>query len=362
MSVCAVRIGWGHRYTHNLEISFNPTMTSKTHTMTKNILFTRNLVLNAGFVMLAATASLAVWAQAEYPAKPITIVVGYPPGGSTDLTGRVVADILAKQLKTTTVVENIGGAGGTVGAQRVVNAAADGYTLLLGANNEVAISRLINPNLRYDGTKDFTPVGLVASQPMVLVASAKTGVKTTDEFLKLIKSKPGQYSYGSSGVGTALHLAGEMVKDKAGAFMVHIPYRGVAPLANDLLGSTLDFGVFVLSSGLPHIRSGKVVALGTTESQRSAVTPNIPALSEHPQLKGLDISSWFMLVGPKNLPPAVTAKLQKALQEGLQDSAMRKKLEDSGSKVFTGKEDAGAYLVTESAKYKKIIDFAKITE
>lgn len=337
-------------------------MTSKTDTMTKNILFTRNLMLNAGFVMLAATASLAAWAQAEYPAKHITIVVGYPPGGSTDLTGRVVADILAKQLKTTTVVENIGGAGGTVGAQKVVNAAADGYTLLLGANNEVAISRLINPNLRYDGTKDFTPVGLVASQPMVLVASGKTGVKTTDEFLNLIKSKPGQYSYGSSGVGTALHLAGEMVKDKAGAFMVHIPYRGVAPLANDLLGNTLDFGVFVLSSGLPHIRSGKVVALGTTESQRSAVTPNIPALSEHPQLKGLDISSWFMLVGPKNLPPAVTAKLQKALQDGLQDPAMRKKLEDSGSKVFTGKEDAGAYLVTESAKYKKIIDFAKITE
>jgi tripartite-type tricarboxylate transporter receptor subunit TctC len=311
---------------------------------------------------LLATTSLSVWAQADFPNKPITVVVGYPPGGSTDLTGRVVAEILAKQLKVTTVVDNVGGAGGTVGAQKVVNAPADGYTLLLGANNEVAISRLINPALRYDGLKDFTPVGLVASQPMVLVASAKTGVKTTDEFLKLVKSKPGQFSYGSSGVGTALHLTGEMLKDKAGLFMVHIPYRGVAPLTNDLIGNTLDFGVFVLSSGLPHIRSGKVVALGTSEARRSSVAAQIPALSEHPQLKGLDISSWFMLVGPKGMPPAVVAKLQKALQDGLQDPAIRKKLEDSGSTVFTGKEDAAAYLNSETVKFKKIVEFAKIKE
>jgi tripartite-type tricarboxylate transporter receptor subunit TctC len=310
----------------------------------------------------AVSACLTAGAQTDYPSKSITVVVAYPPGGSTDLTGRVVADILAKQLKVNTVVENVGGAGGTVGAQKVVNATPDGYTLLLGANNEVAINKLINLNLRYDGVKDFTPIGLVASQPMVLVASAKTGVKNTDEFIKLVKSKPGQYSYGSSGVGTALHLAGEMVKDKAGVFMVHIPYRGVAPLANDLLGNTLDFGVFVLSSGLPHIRSGKVIALGTSEQQRSSVTPNIPALAEHQLLKELDISSWFMLLGPKSMPPVVTAKIQKALQDGLQDPIMRKRLEDSGSKVFTGKEDSSTYLLSEIAKYKKIVDFAKIKE
>jgi tripartite-type tricarboxylate transporter receptor subunit TctC len=326
--------------------------------MLKTTTFRLTAALAASLLTLAAPAL----AQVDYPTKPITVVVGYPPGGSTDLTGRVVADILAKQLKVTTVVDNVGGAGGTVGAQKVVNAQPDGYTLLLGANNEVAINRLINPNLRYDGLKDFTPVGLVASQPMVLVASAKTGVKTTDAFLKLVKSKPGQFSYGSSGVGTALHLTGEMLKDKAGLYMVHIPYRGVAPLANDLLGNTLDFGVFVLSSGLPHIRSGKVVALGTSESKRSAVAAQIPALSEHPQLQGLDISSWFMLVGPKGMPPAVTAKLQKALQDGLQDPVMRKRLEDSGSTVFTGKEDAAAYLASETSKFKKIVDFAKIKE
>ena len=317
------------------------------------------LTLTAALLLSAAAAAFA---QTDFPVKPITIVVGYPPGGSTDLTGRVVADILAKQLKVTTVVDNVGGAGGTVGAQKVVNAAPDGYTLLLGSNNEVAINRLVNPALKYDGLKDFTPIGLVASQPMVLVASAKTGVKTTDEFIKLVKSKPGQMSYGSSGVGTALHLAGEMVKDRAGLFMVHIPYRGVAPLANDLLGNNLEFGVFVLSSGLPHIRSGKLVALGTTELARNAATPQVPTLAEHPQLKGLDISSWFMLVGPKNMPGPVLAKLQKALQDGLQDPAARKRLEDSGSTIFTGKEDPTAYLLSETAKFKKIVDFAKIKE
>jgi tripartite-type tricarboxylate transporter receptor subunit TctC len=322
----------------------------------------RNVHLVAAFAACSLALAGSAWAQADYPSKPITVVVGYPPGGSTDLTGRVVAEILAKQLKVTTVVDNVGGAGGTVGAQKVVNAPADGYTLLLGANNEVAISRLVNPNLRYDGLKDFTPLGLVASQPMVLVASAKTGVKTTDEFLKLVKSNPGQYSYGSSGVGTALHLTGEMIKDKAGLYMVHIPYRGVAPLTNDLIGNNLDFGVFVLSSGLPHIRSGKVLALGTSQAKRSAVAAQIPALAEHPQLQGLDISSWFMLVGPKGMPPAVVAKLQKALQDGLQDPAMRKKLEDSGSTIFSGKEDAAAYLVSETVKFKKIVDFAKIKE
>ena len=315
-------------------------------------------ILTMGMVVCANVA----FAQTEYPSKPITVVVGYPPGGSTDLTGRVVAEILAKQLKTTAVVDNVGGAGGVVGAQKVVNAAPDGYTLLLGSNNEVAISKLVNPGVKYDGLKDFTPIGLVASQPMMLVASQKTGVKNMDEFLRLVKSKPGQFSYGSSGVGTALHLAGEMVKEKAGIFMVHIPYRGVAPLTNDLLGNTLDFGIFVQSSALPHIRSGKLIALATTESKRNPITAQIPSLAETPQLKGIDISSWFMLTGPRNMPPLIVAKLQKALQDGLQDPVLRKKLEDAGASLFTGKEDAAAYLQSETSKYTKIVEFAKIKE
>ena len=322
--------------------------------------FPRRLGLLAGLALLALNP-LAALAQADYPARPITIVVGYPPGGSTDLTGRTVAAELSKKLGVPVVIENVGGAGGTIGAQKVINAAPDGYTLLVGANNEIAISRLVSSAVKYEA-KDFTPIGLIASQPMVLVASTQSGVKNIDQFISLVKSKPGQFSYGSSGVGTALHLAGEMVKDQGGLFMTHIPYRGVAPLANDLLGSNIEFGVFVLSSGLPHIKSGKVMALGTTEKKRSAVTPDIPALAEHPKLKDIDISSWFALMGPARLPEPVVAKLKKALAESLQAPELRKKLEDSGSAIAPLNVDMPKFLKDETAKYQRIVDFAKIRE
>jgi tripartite-type tricarboxylate transporter receptor subunit TctC len=297
----------------------------------------------------------------NYPIKPITIVVGYPPGGSTDLTGRTIGAELSKKLGVPVVIENIGGAGGAIGAQKVANAAPDGYTLLSGANNEIAISRLVSAAVKYQ-IKDFTPIGLIASQPMVLVASSKSGVKSVDQFISLVKSNPGKYSYGSSGVGTALHLAGEMVKDQGGLFMTHIPYRGVAPLANDLMGSNIDFAVFVLSSGLPHIKSGRVVALGTTEAKRSAVTPEIPALAESPKLKGLDINVWFALMGPANLPDPVVAKLKRALAESLQSPDLRKKLEESGSAIAPLNVDMVKFLKDETAKYQRIVDFAKIKE
>ena len=321
----------------------------------------RPVLLACLALVMASLAPNMAQAQADYPSKPITIVVGYPPGGSTDLTGRVVAAALGKSLNATVVVDNVGGAGGAIGAQKVLNAAPDGYTLLVGANNEVAINRLVSPAIKYSW-QDFTPIGLIASQPLVLVAAPKMGVKNTDEFIQLAKSNPGRYSYGSSGVGTSLHLAGEMVKEQAGIFMTHIPYRGVAPLANDLVGNNLEFGVFVLSSGLPHIRSGKVVALGTTEKSRSKVTPDIPALAEHPALKNTDISTWFVLMAPGKLPDAVSAKLKKALADALQNPDLRSKLEASGSAVAQGAVDMNKFLRDETAKYQRIVDFAKIRE
>ncbi len=325
--------------------------------MHKNLL----ALLTGAFVLANAVPQAVAQNAATYPDKPITIVVGYPPGGSTDLTGRVVAAELARKLNATVVVENIGGAGGAIGAQKVINAAPDGYTLLVGANNEIAINRLVSTAVRYRW-QDFTPIGLVASQPMVLVAAPRAGVKTTEEFLRQVKSNPGKFSYGSSGVGTALHLAGEMVKEQGGLFMTHIPYRGVAPLASDLVGNNLEYGVFVLSSGLPHIRSGKVVALGTTEKKRSHVTPDIPALAEHPALKNTDISSWFALMGPARLPEPVVAKLKKALADSLQTPEFRKKLEDAGSTIAPLNVDMPKFLADETAKYQKIVDFAKIRE
>ena len=318
------------------------------------------LALAAGATLLAAAP--AAFAQAPaYPAKPITIVVGYPAGGSTDLMGRLVGTELSNRLGQPVVIENIGGAGGAIGAQKVASAQPDGYTLLVGASNEIAINKLVTKKVKYD-VKDFTAIGLVGTQPMVLVASPSAGVKTAAEFVQKVSANPGKYSYGSSGVGTALHLTGEMVKEQGKLFMTHIPYRGVAPLTNDLIGNNLEFGVFVLSSGLPHIKAGKVVALGTTEAKRSAITPDIPALAESPQFKNVDINIWFALMAPAKLPAPVYDKLKKALNETLQSPEFRKKMEAAGSVVSSPTVDADKYIAAEVAKYQKIVQFAKIEE
>lgn len=321
----------------------------------------RDVIRFAGAGVAASTLG-AAHAQSYPGSKPITIVVGYPPGGSTDFTARTVATELAKKLGTTVIVDNVGGAGGALGAQKAASAAPDGYTLIVGANNEMAISKLVSSSVRYDSISSFTPVGLIASQPMVLVASTKMNVKTIDEFIKLVKANPGKYSYGSSGVGTALNLAGEMVKEASGSFLVHIPYRGVAPLTNDLIGGQLDFGVFVLSSGLPHIKSGKVVALGVTEAQRSKAAPEIPALSEHPMLKNVKISSWFGLWGPAGLPVSVTQRLQQALGEVMATPEVRSKFEAAGASFFAPGQSLADYQKSEIVNYKRIVEFAKIKE
>lgn len=312
---------------------------------------------------LALGAASPAWAQGDaYPNKPVTLVCGYPPGGSTDLTARAVAAEFTERLGKQVIVDNVGGAGGTLGASKVQQSASDGYTLLLGSNNEMAIAGLVNPNVRYDPVRQFTPIGRVASQPMVLVASPRAGVKDVNGFIELVRRNPGKFSFGSSGVGTALHLAGEMVKESAGLFLVHIPYRGVAPLTTDLLGGQLEYAVFVLSSALPHIRSGKLVALGTTEAKRSPVTPDIPALAEHPQLRSVDISTWFGLWGPPGLSPAIVQRLKATLAESLAAPDFRKKMTDSGATVVAPGADLAEFQTVEIAKYRRIVDFAKIRE
>lgn len=331
-----------------------PTRDFKRLSLSRRTAMACALALSFGVPALAQDA-------ASYPNKPITVVVGYPPGGSTDMTGRAVATELASRLGATVVVENIGGAGGAIGAQKVASAAPDGYTLLVGANNEIAINKLITKSVKYD-LKDFTPIGLVASQPLVLVASAGSGVKDAKAFAQLVRQNPGKFSYGSSGVGTSLHLAGEMVKQQGKLFLTHIPYRGVAPLTNDLLGNNIEFGVFVLSSGLPHIRSGKVIALGTTESQRSFATPQIPALAEFPEFKNVEISTWFALMAPAGIPQPVADKLRKALHEMLQSPEFRKKMEASGSTVASPQLPIQRFLSDEVAKYQKLVEFANIQD
>lgn len=318
----------------------------------------RRTLIACGAALLAAGPAMADDA-ASYPNKPVTIVVGYPAGGSTDLVGRLVANEIEKHLGQTVIVENLGGAGGAIGAQKVANAKPDGYTLLVGANNEIAIANMINKSIKYK-ISDFTPIGVVASQPMVLVASQKAGVKNTEAFYQAVKANPAKFSYGSSGVGTALHLAGEMMKDQAQIDMQHVPYRGVPALTNDVLGNNIEYGVFVLSSGLPLIKAGKVQAIATTEAKRYAATPDIPALAEHPAFKNVDINSWFAMMGPANMPAPVVAKIKEALNKTMAAPEFRKKIEDAGAQVMDSQIDASQYINGEIAKYQKIIDVAKI--
>jgi tripartite-type tricarboxylate transporter receptor subunit TctC len=324
----------------------------------QNTSILRRTALACGIALLAAGSAFA---DASYPSKPITMVIGYPPGGSTDLIGRMVGTELSTRLGQPVVIENLGGAGGAIGAQKVAKAAPDGYTIMVGANNELAIARLINKSVKYS-IQDFTALGLVASQPMVLVASQKAGVKNTAEFIAAVSKNPGKFSYGSSGVGTALHLAGETLQEQGNLKITHIPYRGVAPLTTDLVGNNIEYGVFVLSSGLPQIQSGKVIALGTTEAKRSAITPDIPALAENPAFKNVDLGSWFAMMGPANMPKPIQDKLKKALSDTLASAEFRKKLAATGSTVMDQKVDPRKFIDGEIAKYAKIVEFAHIEE
>lgn len=317
---------------------------------------------SAWVAMMAAPFFLGAASQAaDYPSKPISIVVGYPAGGSVDMTARVLGEALSERLGQSVVVENLGGAGGTIGANKVARAKADGYTLLVGSTNEMVIAGMINSAVSYDGLKDFTPVGMIAAQPMMLVASRETGVENAAQYLEKLKAgKAGDYTFGSSGVGTALHLAGEMINESTQTSAEHIPYRGVSPLLTDLVSGQLDYGVFVMSSGLPHVKSGKVVALGVTESRRSPAAPDIPALSETPGFDKVDINVWFGLYGPAGLSDEISKKLRAALDDVLQQDQFREKLAASGATLYKPGMDAEKFQVAETEKYARLVKLAKI--
>lgn len=321
----------------------------------------RRLAL-AALGLLASAPLTSAFAQPAYPNKPIKLVVGYAPGGSVDMAARVVADILAAKLGGTVVVDNVAGAAGVVAAQRVVSSPADGYTLMVGSSNEMAATGLVNPAQKYDPLTDFTPVGLVATAPVLLVAGPKMGVKNLDEFFALVKRNPGKFSYGSSGVGSTLHFAGELVKQRAGVFMTHIPYRGTAALTSDLVGGSLDFAIVSPTAAAPFLQSQRFTALGVTSAKRFPTLPNVPALGEHPQLKGYELSGWFALAAPKGLPADITQRLNAALKAGLADPVFRRRLEDGGSLPATGAEDLGRVMREDMDKYRQLVKFANMRD
>ena len=310
-----------------------------------------------------AVATTSAVAAGGYPTKPITLVVGYTAGGSVDLVARTVAPELGKRLGQSVVIENLGGAGGTIGAQKVVKAEADGYTLLMGSGSEVSIARLTNPAVRYDGEKDLAPITFVGTQPMVLVGKLQLPAKDASELMALAKAKPGTLSYASSGVGTPLNLAGELIKQQGKVNITHVPYKGASAMATDLLGGQIDLAVMVLSSALPHIQAGRVRAYGVTEAKRASVAPNVPALAETPALKGVDMGVWFGLMAPGATPKTIIDRLNTEMQAVLALPDVRKKLAEAGVEVQPANPaQFGSFVKRETSKYRTIVQAADIHE
>lgn len=324
-------------------------------------LFNRRALLLA-LAVPGLLAALPAQAQGWPSAKAITMVVGYPAGGSVDLVARVIAEPLGKRLGQQIIIENVGGAGGTIGAQKVVNAAPDGYTLLLGSGSEVSIARIYNAAVKYNGETDLAPLGLIGSTPMVFVAGPKTGVRNMQEALALAKRSPGAFNFASSGVGTPLHVAGELINLKAGTNIKHVPYRGAPQMVQDVLGSNIEFGVFVLSSAMPHIESGKMVALAVTTPERSRAAPQIPAMSEFPRMKDYNMNVWFGLFGPAKLPQDMAARLNRELGEVLRDPAVWQKLQKAGISNEGGTQQAlSSFIKAETLRVRSVVNQAVST-
>ncbi|WP_066741183.1 tripartite tricarboxylate transporter substrate binding protein [Cupriavidus sp. D384] len=304
----------------------------------------------------AMTLPVAVAADA-YPGKPIRLVVPFPPGGGTDVVGRMVAARLSTVLKGTVVVENVAGATGTIGTAQVARAAPDGYTIVLGISATHAIAPAIFPKLTYDPLRDFVPIGRIAYGGNVLVANPAFPAHDVRALIAMAKQPGADLAYGSWGQGSGGHLAGESLNVSAGIHLRHVPYKGVAPMLNDVMGGTVPIAMSDLAGTLPLIRSGKVRALAVSGSERSAALPDVPTLAESGIAFRVD--SWYALFAPARTPPAIVDRLEGAVHVAMQDSALQAQIAAMGMRYqpvsrtqFTSqmRDDARAWaaLVTSS--------------
>ena len=285
-------------------------------------------------VALAALGWSGVWAQSAWPNKPVKIVVPFAPGGTTDILARAVAPELSKAFGQSFIVENKAGAGGNVGADLVAKSAPDGYTLLMGTVGTHGINRALYDKLPYDPIKDFAPITLVAGVPNVMVINAERakalGINSVQDFIRVAKANPGKLNMASSGNGTSIHLSGELFKSMSGTYMVHFPYRGSSPALLDMVAGNMDVMYDNLPSSLPHIRSGKLKALGVTSLQRSGALPDVPTIDEA-GLKGFDATSWFGLLAPAGTPVDIINRIQQETAKSFATPAIKEKLLSQGA-------------------------------
>lgn len=326
--------------------------------MTFTALTRRAALVLAGTALSALSFGHQANAQ-TFPDRTITLVVPFAAGGSTDVVGRVVAQKMGDILGQQVVVENVAGAGGNLGADRVARSDPDGYTILMGTVATHALNPLILKQKPYDPEKDFSPVSLLVIVPNVLVINPKLEVNSVAELIELLKKDPDKYSYASSGNGTPLHLSGELFNSMAGVNMQHVPYKGAGPALNDLLGNQISIMFDNLPSSSSHIKGGTLKALGITTKERAPSFPDVPTVAE--TVPGYETYTWNALFAPAGTPPEVVAKLNQAANEALKDPAVAGRMKDfSATIVGSTPEELGKHVTAELAKWSPVVKAANI--
>ncbi len=316
-------------------------------------------IVIAGILGVFVAAHSAGSAEAQsYPTRPITLVVGFTPGGPSDVMSRIVGRKMEEILGQPFVILNRPGAGGNLAAEMVAHAAADGYTLLMGNNSILATNAALYKRLGFDPEKDFRPISLVGAQANILVVNPKVPAKSVAELIALAKSKPDALNYASSGHGAAAHLAGELFKSRAGVEMKHVAYKGAAPALQDVISGQVEVMFATAASVIEHIRAGTVRPLAVTTLKRSALVPELPTVDEQ-GLKGFDATTWHGLVAPAATPADVSATLYKTAVAALRDAAVAKSLTDLGVDVAgSTPEEFAAYIRSEIPKWTAVVKAA----
>jgi tripartite-type tricarboxylate transporter receptor subunit TctC len=321
--------------------------------------FLVRVALTASVLLVSLVAPIATQAQSTWPDKPIHFVVPYPPGGGTDVIARIVQERFAKALGQPIIIDNRGGAAGSLGTDVVAKSAPDGYTVLFTLSSHT-INPYIYPHLPFDTVKDFEPVGMVASLPQILVANLKFPPNTIAELTALAKSEPGALSYASVGNGSPGQLAGEMYKLRTGTKLTHIPYRGGGPALNDLMGGQVPLLWVSIPAAAQFVKSGKVKALAVSTVKRSAAFPNVPTMQEA-GVPDFSVDSWYAMFVPAHTPRAIVDKLNKALNEIVRLPDIRDKLLQQGAEGTGGTPEAlGKVVDAELVKWGKLVKDANI--
>jgi len=314
----------------------------------------RRMLAAAGGLTLAGWLPGPARAQSAWPGRPLRIVVPFAAGGTTDLVARAIAEQLSQVLKQPVVIENKAGAGGNVGATEVARAAPDGYTFLMGTPGTQAINQFLYAKMPYDTERDLIPVSFVVRVPNVMIVPASLGAKSIDELIKMARARPGQLTYGSPGNGSTGHLSTELFKTRAKVFVTHIPYRGSGPMLQDLIAGQINMAIDNLPSAMPHIRSGRLLALGVTSTTRNAQLPDVPPIAS--VLPGYSAESWFVLVAPRGTPEAIVSRVSAEVDQILRKPEVIERFRALGAEPVGGTPaDLGRFIAEETKKWREVV-------